>query len=260
MSPLNSLVLEPQTRQRLTELELWPWLYTELLRSGRIARGFAQSIRGTLVQEAIAQISEDNLDLALSVKKFCEENQLEAALPQVEGAIASGETDFRRVARQNNLMCFLACGLYELALKEDYLQSDVMNCWNQILDVQASHALFVVNWLSYESQAKQKPEYELAGLFALWELRSQWLPLFNKLNRSEYNDNLPDNPGAVDYFLGRQTFTTLLDMSEAGYRRRLESFDPQLIRPSVVARTSQFVRGLVGFWPQRVIQTRPSSV
>ena len=247
-------------KHRLRELEFWSWGYAQLHQSGKLAQVFAEGIRGTLLQEAIAQLGNNNLTLAQAVKTLCKKNRFGNITVQSSVATAASEAAFKQSSHQNHMMFFFSCGLYEFALRENYLQSDLMACWNQMLDLQASHILFFVNWLAFESHVRQKPEYELSGLWSLFELRSQWFSILKKLNRSEYDDNLPNNPKNIDYFLGKHNLSEFLDVCEQGYCSRFESFDEQLIRPRILIQTSRAFRTLLGFWPQRVNQTRPSSV
>ena len=184
VSPLTLPALEPETKQRLAELEIWPWVYGQHQRWGSVAQSFSSMEKGTLLQTAIAQMADNELALAQTLKTLCKKNRLGVLV--VGNGTAASATMFRQCNYQGHLNFFLACGLYEVFQQAGYLQSDLLQVWDQMLNIQARHVLFFFNWLAYQSHVQQKPDYELTGLGSLWTLRSQWWGIVNKFNRSEY--------------------------------------------------------------------------
>lgn len=252
--------LDDSTRKKLAELNIWAEVYDQHQQAGWVAQSYSQVVKGSLLQRAIAQIAENELALAQSLKTLCKENRLGTINVGNHDSVPASEVAFRKSCHRSNLSLFLASGLYELASQDGYLQPDLLNLWNEVLNIQACHVLFFMNWLAFEAQVKQKPDYELSGLGSLWTHKKQWLAIFNKLNRSEYDDNLPRDPKQIDYFLGKENYSSFLDACERNYRDRFESLDSRLLRPRILLNTSAFFQTILGFWPQRRKSPRASSV
>ena len=206
------------------------------------------------MQDAIAQFGKSNRQFSKLLKPLV---QGKSSFPK--GQFKGGAADFKKLGHQLNLCLFLAGGLLELAQKSQFISTDVLHSLEKALDQQASQVIFFVNWLAFESQVNQKPEYELAGLLAIPQRSSELWAVISTLNRSEYDDNLPTNPTEVDYFMGQWTLSQLLEACEQSYQKRFTAFDERLIRPTKLLKASSFARTGLGFWPQRTVQSRVSS-
>jgi hypothetical protein len=249
---LNVPSLDELTQKRLGELQFWPVLYGQLQRSSAIAQLFCQSIKGTLIREAIAHLAQEKKAIAEAIRTLCRENQLsDFSFDETEISTA-GESDFKAISHQDNMGLFWLSGLYALAIQEQYLQADVLNVFDQLLTIQARHSLFFINWLAFESQVKQKPEFELLGLRSFFPMTEMWVATFTKLNRSDYDDTLPINPTESDYFLGKWSYSEFVQACAFNYQGRFMGSDVRLIQPKALLQAAKLVRSLLGFWPQRV--------
>lgn len=249
---LNVPPLDALTQKRLGELQIWPVLYGQLQRSHAVAQLFSQSVKGTLLQEAIAHLAQDKKAIAQAIRTLCQENQLSDSGFNDAEISTAGDSDFKAISHQDNMGLFWLSGLYELAIQEQYLQADVLNLFDQLLTIQARHSLFFINWLAFESQVKQKPEFELLGLRSFFSMKGMWVETFTKLNRSDYDDTLPINPTESDYFLGKWNYSDFVLACASNYQGRFMGSDVRLVQPKALLQAAKLVRSLLGFWPQRV--------
>ena len=247
--------LDPETKAKLADIP-WRSLAQQYLNAAQVIKPFAASYKATMLRKALEAIATETQRQGAFLeeisKRYGPKQRRKSDLPVVEA-------DYKRVSHGLNVTLFLGAGLYELVAQTQYLPAELLKLFDQHLNEQARHACFFVNWLAFEAQDQQKSEYELFGLFSLWYQRQQILSLTNRLNRNDYDDNLPVHPTPNDVFMGQWRFSDLTQACCQGYTRRFETFDDKLKRPVILPQMAKLSQNFLGFWPERVDQPRQAS-
>lgn len=115
-----------------------------------------------------------------------------------------------------------------------------MEVFEPVIQEEARHILFFVNWLTYQGARKpalMRPYFNLARGYALWT--KAWDRL--KLARGDVNNSnmTVDGYKAIGIKLTPGSF---MDLCLAEIDRRMDCFDPRLLRPEFMPTTIKLVR------------------
>ncbi|MCM1984567.1 hypothetical protein [Lyngbya confervoides] len=249
-APLNWPELDASAQERLAEMRFWPSLYKQKVHQAQTLASFSHSASGKLLQGAIAQIGQESQAQADFIRDLCQQYQLPSLAPPGPSPLR-GEAGFKRSLYNANLELFLGSGLLGLLRQAQYLPTPLLELWASQLQIQARHVMFLANWLVFQTQVRQKPEYESFGAVAIWHQRRWLWELLQRTHRNEYDDTLPESPTQADRLLGQWTFSQILSACQHSYAVQFSAFDPRLVRPLLLPRLAQAYIRMVRFWPQK---------
>jgi len=178
--------------------------------------------------------------------------------PPERHASSSLERDFLFAGFGECFDSFFAFGLFRLAQSSGYFPAELVQIFEPIIQEEARHILFFVNWVRYRRRLLrwwQRP---------LFRLRCGWIILQQVLSRVHTARSLGANPAArpaaaTDNFtlsahrqLGEPvTLRRLLQLCLQESERRLSPYDARLARPRLVPRLAGALYRLIDLWPHR---------
>jgi hypothetical protein len=151
------------------------------------------------------------------------------------------ESDFLSAGYGECLDSFFAFGLYSLALESGYFTPRLTAVFEPVVQEEARHILFFVNWVRYRRTLLswwRKPLFRLkCGLIICRKLLSR-VQMARAMSKSESGEK-PDNDTsftltAADQVAQSITIPTLLNRCLTENERRMNAYDARLLRPQLV--------------------------
>jgi hypothetical protein len=222
---------------RLRAIPFWSEvLYTER-RAGAIVEAFGATIEDPLVRRAVAlQGFEEKRHarlLELMIRRYgiaAEELPLEALRPDFYRAFA----DF---GYGECLDAFVGFGVFELARRAGYLPPTMFAIFDLLLHEENRHIVFFVNWMAWEQTRRGRGMAPLRAMVALRYYLAAILRLLQTVRRGKAANGGRDfSATEASIFIDGFSLPALIEVCCAEHRRRMEVFDPDLLRPHFLPR------------------------
>jgi hypothetical protein len=152
---------------------------------------------------------------------------------------------FLRTGYGECLDSFFAFGLFDIGRRSEYFHEDIVNLFDQIMQEEARHILFIVNWAAYLRAREPLP------LRPVFDARRAWNILAQAFDRVKGALQMAGSGGGDGQKKGTQDGFTLkshtvfgdfklrsfLELCLAENERRLSVYDSRLLRPALVPGT-----------------------
>ncbi len=150
---------------------------------------------------------------------------------------------FLRTGYGECLDSFFAFGLFDIGRRTEYFHKDIVDLFDQIMQEEARHILFIVNWAAY---LRARRPFALRPVF---DARRAWNILAQAFDRVKGamqmagggNGDGGEKKGTQDGFtlkshsaFGDFKLRSFLELCLAENERRLSVYDPRLLRPTLV--------------------------
>jgi hypothetical protein len=154
------------------------------------------------------------------------------------------ETDFMSAGFGECFDSFFAFGLFALGEESGYFSSDLIAIFEPVVQEEARHTLFFVNWVNY--RRSQLPWWQRP----LFRLRCGWIILKKVMARVSTARTMRGRGGAGDEnftLTAREeigapiTLRRLVGICLSENERRMAAYDPRLLRPRLVPAIARIV-------------------
>ncbi len=238
-------VLDPQARARLTSLPIWDIAVQTEGRARLRMLSYARTVADPLVRQA----------LELNGWEEGRHKEVLARLVSFYGIKLEPEPDYVEpkdpewsylvTAYGECIDSFFAFGLFEVARRSGFFPPELVETFEPVIQEEARHILFFVNWLSWHKRAMplwRRPWFffRTLGVWAL--LIGERLNIARDVSSGEAGSQQDANftlTGADS--LGKDINTkALLEICLAENDRRMQGYDPRLLRPTTVPSLVRF--------------------
>jgi hypothetical protein len=160
---------------------------------------------------------------------------------------------FLRTGYGECLDSFFAFGLFEIGRKTEFFHRELIALFDQIMQEEARHILFIVNWAAYLRARRPLPLRPVFDARRAWNVTAQ---AFDRVKGAMQmaGGNGASSEGTQDGFtmkshttFGDFTLRSFLELCLAENERRLSIYDARLLRPALVPGT---VRALLKVLPK----------
>jgi hypothetical protein len=152
---------------------------------------------------------------------------------------------FLRTGYGECLDSFFAFGLFDIGRRTEYFHEDLIALFDQIMQEEARHILFIVNWAAYLRARKPLPLRPAFDARRAWNIAAQ---AFDRVKGAMQmaggggnGDGKDKRKGTQDGFtlkshnvFGDFTLRSFLELCLAENERRLSIYDSRLLRPALV--------------------------
>jgi len=142
---------------------------------------------------------------------------------------------FLRTGYGECLDSFFAFGLFAIGKRSEFFPPDLIAVFEPIMQEEARHILFLVNWAAY-----LRAQIPLPGR-PLFDARRAWNVAAQALDRARGAMSMGGSKPSQDGFamkshgaFGDFTLHAFLELCLAENQRRLSPYDPRLLRPTLV--------------------------
>ena len=168
---------------------------------------------------------------------------------------------FLRTGYGECLDSFFAFGLFDIGRRSEFFHADLIALFDQIMQEEARHILFIVNWAAYLRARRPLPLKPVFDARRAWNIAAQAFDRVSGAMRMAGGGNGGGGENGEEKAKGTQRGFTLkshsafgdfklrsfLELCLAENERRLSPYDPRLLRPTLVPGT---VRLLVKLLPR----------
>jgi hypothetical protein len=154
------------------------------------------------------------------------------------GPPADPERAFLSTGYGECLDSFFAFGLFAIGKRSEYFPSALIDIFDPIMQEEARHILFIVNWAAYlraRASLPMKPVYELRRWGAIAGQILEHVRHAVKMGKQETGSQEGFTLNARSAF-GDLSARSFLELCLSENERRLAPYDPRLLRPALVAR------------------------
>jgi len=169
---------------------------------------------------------------------------------------------------------FFAFGLFRMGERAEYLPKAFVAIFDTIMQEEARHILFIVNWAAYLRAQRPVLARPAFDAWRGWNVVAQAIGRLKgalemagagkgkSKETKESVETVVDNSkagftmGAAASIFGDFSLRTFLELCLAENERRLSRYDPRLLRPTMVP---SVIRQVVKVLPRRSSPGRPSS-
>ncbi len=242
--------VDPSTLERLQRIPLWSRVLQAKHSAAQIVSAFAETLSDSMIKEAIALQGQHEQRHYQALKSFVQTYDIAAPILPATPLPNTLEAAFINLGFQKCLDALLGFGFYGLAHETHALPEDLLQRFDQLLNEEARHIVFFMNWFAY-SQTKQGRSWnELRGTNAIWQHRGELLKLLMAFGKDDDEDNIlfilfgGDRPGQL-------TAERFLALCLSENKRRMSLPSTAGLQPQLAPTLASFGRSLFQFWPHR---------
>lgn len=240
--------LDGTALERLRRIPFWQEaLGTERL-AGVMVGAFAETITDPLIQETIALQAQEEARHGRLLEHLIQHYEIkvpEPAAPEIPDKIEQAFIDF---GFGECLDSFFAFGMFGLARQAGYFPETLFTLFDPILDEEARHIVFFINWVTYMQIQQGGSPTIFRGIHASWHYSRALLHLAQAFGGS------PDGTGEGFTATGISTFVDDLTPKQAfsmclqENTRRMSAFDDHLLQPRLLPRLAASALRVLNLW------------
>ncbi len=222
---LDSVALE-----RLRAIPFWGEALRTERRAGHMVTAFAATIQDPLIREAIALQGQEETRHGKLIEFLIRHYDIEVAEPEVDlpEDVAAAFTDF---GFSECLDSYLAFGMFGLAHQAAFFPEALFEIFNPILDEEARHIVFFVNWFTYEQAQQGRRLAVLRWPITLWYYGRALFDLLGIVRRSEEGSGEGFTATGATSFVDDLTLDGFLAATLQENAQRMRGYDPRLLQP-----------------------------
>ena len=225
--------------ERLRGIPFWKEALSTERSAGAMVNTFAATVSDPLLQEAIAlQGMEEDRHAKLIGFLI---NHYDIQIPQLNEPVVPNniKTAFLDFGFGECLDSFLAFGIFEIAHQANYFPEALFDIFNPILDEEARHIMFFVNWVTYE-QINQGPLANwLRGGHAFWHYLRAFQDKLKAFDGSMEDQQEGFTATGASNFMDNLTPDLFLSSCLQENARRMSVFDKNLLQPRLIPKLAK---------------------
>ena len=229
---LNSTTLE-----LLQEIPFWDEaLYTER-RGADVLNAFAAKEKDPLIREAIMLQSKEESRHARLIKFLIEHYHLEVASRPEDNIPEQIELAFVNFGYGECFDSFFAFGLFDIVRQANLIPEDFFAIFDPVLDEEARHMVFFVNWMAYKLVNEGKGA--VRNLNSLWQYGKALQRRLDNLKTSQKQDSGINNQKGFTATAAKSlnlnlTLEKFLQTCLQENAKRMRIYEDQLLKPEFI--------------------------
>lgn len=242
---IDGVVLE-----RLRGIPFWEKALDTEQKAGVLVTAFAEKISDPVLQEAIALQGREENRHARLIATLIKRYGVEITPPAAEPLPSNIEEAFTTFGFEECLDSFFAFGLFGIAREVGFFPEQFFTIFDPILDEEARHIVFFVNWVTYMQISRHQGAVVLRAAKSLWHYGKALRNLVEAFGESETSGAgfTATNASTFAIDVTPETFLSACIQENA---KRMSKFDARLLQPQLMPaitttalRTLQFVSRL----------------
>ena len=223
--------------------------------AGVMVNAFAETIDDPLIKEAIALQGFEEDRHGRLINFLVDRYGIEIEKPEIPGVPHNLEGDFIDFGYEECLDSFFAFGMFGVAQKTEYMHEAMFRIFNPILDEEARHIVFFVNWITYLQIQQGRGFPMLRTGHALWHYSKALWKLVSVFGGSAEEDEKSFTATGANSLIDNLTpamfFSTCLEENA----KRMSQFDSRLLQPQLMPTISRIALRCLNLWPQKRLES-----
>jgi hypothetical protein len=240
------LTLEPSLIEQIQNLPFWEkCLLTQHYRT-QIVCAFAQTLKDPMVKEAVMLQGEEQQRLVMTLQSFLKTYSIPSPPLSAVTIPKNLESAFIKVGYQNALDFFWMDGLRAAAHQAKFIPDELDKHLSLLFAEQTRHTVFLVNWMAYQKVKLKKRWGEWRAGPALWNRSG----MFVRLMAAFGTKDVDERPDAMRWMM-RFSPEMFLSLCLLTQKKRMQTFDANLLQPQLSVNVATFAREIFKVWPKR---------
>ncbi|MBW4695153.1 MAG: ferritin-like domain-containing protein [Lyngbya sp. HA4199-MV5] len=242
--------LDEDALARLRGIPFWRVALETERQAGVMVSAFAETVDDPLIQEAVALQAQEESRHGRLLEFLINHYGVEIAEPAPTKIPANPAQEFTDFGFGECLDSFFAFGMFGLARQTGYFPESIFNIFEPILDEEARHIVFFVNWITYQQIQAGRGADLFRGMHASWHYSRALLHLaksFGGAGGSGESFTAASSNSFIDNLTLESVFSMCLQENE----RRMSHFDDRLLQPRLFPRLSTIALQVLKRLPKR---------
>lgn len=248
--------LDSVSLDRLRSIPFWEEALNTEREAGVMVSAFAETISDPMIREAIALQGVEETRHGRLLEFLINHYDIkisERPAPTVPDNIETAFIDF---GFGECLDSFFAFGLFGIARQSRYFPEPLFSMFEPILNEEARHIVFFVNWVSYLQIQQGRGVAGLRAMQALWHYGRALLHLVKAFGSSADGSGEGFTATGASTFMDDLTPEIVFSTSLQENARRMSVFDERLLQPRLMPRLSTIALRTLRLLPRRQTSDR----
>ncbi|CAN5729439.1 hypothetical protein BH11PSE3_BH11PSE3_12080 [soil metagenome] len=241
--------LDDESLKRLRAVPFWEEVFYTERRAGAIVAAFTETVDDPVLKEALALQGAEESRHAQLIRVMINRYGLDAVERPMEDISTNIETRFKDFGFGECLDSFLGFGLFKLAWQSEFLPKEILQIFETLMYEETRHIVFFVNWMAYSEAQKGWAAKTVLPLTSFrYYVRAMHRMTGLAKRGKELNDGKNFAATQVSMFLDGFNFRRFLEDCYQENRRRMDAFDPELLRPSFMPQLADTALKALRLW------------
>ncbi|MCS6781740.1 MAG: ferritin-like domain-containing protein [Gloeomargarita sp. SKYBB_i_bin120] len=249
--------LDAETLAFLRGIPFWQEALATEKRAGVMARAFAEEIDDPLLRAAVALQADEEARHGRLLASLVQRYGIPVVLDPPYTPPKNLKQAFIDFGYSECLDSFFAFGFFRIAQQSGFFPEALLTLFDPILDEEARHIVFFVNWMAYQQACGGRGFFLYRGLNTLWNYSKALRHLLRSVRRADASGAGFTATGAL-VFAPDLTLRRFLATCVQENERRMQAFDPELLQPRLLPHLSRLLLTLWQRWPQKRTQMSPA--
>lgn len=225
--------LDSVSLDRLRGIPFWQIALDTERKAGALVGAYAETVGDPVLREAIALQGMEETRHARLIETLIKNYGIEITESADEALPSNIEQPFTTFGFEECLDSFFAFGLFGIARKAGFFPEQFFTIFDPILDEEARHIVFFVNWVTYLQISRHRGAIVLRAAKSLWYYGRALRKIVEAFGNSDTN-------GAGFTAIGASSFAIdltpemFLSVCLQENARRMSRFDDRLLQPQLM--------------------------
>lgn len=243
--------LEGVALERMRAIPFWKEaLYTER-KAGVMVTRFAETVEDPVLKEAIALQGREESRHARLIAYLIDHYGIEIEEPETAEISDNIEMEFTDFGFEECLDSYFAFGMFEIAHQAQYLPEEVFQVFDPILDEEARHIVFFVNWFTYLQIHRGQGFVPLRAFRTGLHYGRALKGLIDVFGGVAERDDQAFTATSATMFMDDLTPELFFNTCLAQNAHRMIQFPPELLQPELLPNLSKLALGFLKFLPKK---------
>lgn len=229
-------VLDGLALERLRAIPFWEEALDTEREAGVMVSAFAATVSDPLIREAIALQGREEARHARLLEFLINHYDIKIAERPTPVVPQNIETAFIDFGFGECLDSFFAFGLFGIARQSAYFPEALFSIFDPILDEEARHIQFFVNWVTYLQISQGRGASGFRALHALWHYGRALQHLIKAFGNAGDGSGEGFTATGASNFTDNLTLDLLFSTCLEENTRRMSVFEDRLLRPQLMPR------------------------
>jgi hypothetical protein len=248
--------LDSETHARLRGIPFWEKAFDTEREAGVLVSAYAEMVDDPVLHEAIALQGREEGRHARLIKTLIDRYDIEMGERppiQLKSNIEQAFTDF---GFEECLDSFFAFGLFGIAREAGFFPEQFFTIFDPILDEEARHIVFFVNWFTYLQIQRGRSFLGLRTTKTLWHYGRALRNLIEAFGGDDTSGAGFTATNANSFAMDDLTPESFIAACLEENKKRMSKFDKRLLEPQLMPRISSIALRTLQLIPKR----KPSTV
>ncbi len=249
--------LDSVSLERVRSIPFWREALKTEQEAGAMVSAFAATISDPLLREAIALQAMEESRHGRLIKFFINHYDIQISEPPEPVLPSNIKTAFIDFGFGECLDSFLAFGIFGIARTAGYFPEGLFDIFDPILEEEARHIMFFVNWVTYQEMNSGVMANSLRSVKTMWHYGRALQCKVKAFSGSVEDQNEGFTATGASAFIDNLTPELFLSTCLKENNRRLSVFDKQLLQPQLMPTLAKIALRIFRLMPQR--QSHPTT-